>query len=159
MRRDRGRDIEIQDTAHQCEATLETAIGGSDGTLVLQRYRSRSTIREWGLETLEKMRPLAELMETRYPGTLKSLQIQVERLRGERETLSQKLMRQLRCDSVEYSEKMLALSSEHREVHLQPLPAKINAQLEASCVESIHAQAKLEATPQVDFHRFLQDWA
>jgi glutamate--cysteine ligase len=147
-----------------CEALrqnqLKTTRSGADGQLELQRYEKTSTIRDWGLETLDRMQPLAEWLESRYPGTKHALQQQQLKLRGELETPCQRITRHLQEGGEDHIQLVHQLSAAHREQALsQPLSEPARTELEQQALESHQAQTALESSDAVDFDTFVKQWS
>ena len=137
---------------------LKTSLEGSDGSLELTRYGQVSTIREWGLETVDRMLPLAELMEPRYPGTLASLAKQKARLRGEEETLSQRFIRELSESGDDYLTFTGRLSSEHKDALAGGARPAVASKLDAIAESSHAAQRQVEDEDKIDFSEFVRKW-
>lgn len=136
---------------------LKTTRLGSDGRLILKRHGGESSIREWGAESLERMTPLAELMEQRYPGTISALNTQKEKIRGTQETYSQRITRVLQEQNLSFSEFTYEWSARHKANLLsEPMSEALHAQFTATAAASHVAQAEIEASDTVDFDTYLR---
>jgi len=136
---------------------FKTTRMGSDGSLVLQRHGGESSIRAWGLESLDRMTPLAELMEERYPGTIAALNRQKAKIIGTEETYSQQVTRILQEQKLSFTEFTYSLSAQHKLALLaKPLDSDLKTQYVATAVTSLEAQKSMEAGDTVDFDTYLR---
>lgn len=141
------------------ENQLKTTKLGSSGELMLSRYTRQSRLKDWGLETMERMRPLAELMEERYPGTLSSLESQKAKLLGLKETLSQRIVRTLRETGDDYVTLIGRLSHAHKESAAAFEISQERYRLLESLADASHVeQRKLESEDTVDFEMYMKKW-
>ena len=138
---------------------LRTTQQGASADLVLERFGDQCSIRDWGLETLDRMGPLAEIMEERYPGTLASLDTQKTRLKGHEETLSQRVVREMRESGADHVEFLWELSKSHKAVGMaHDLSQSQHTHLSSMAEASHEAQRQVEAADTVDFEVFVRKW-
>jgi len=138
---------------------LKTTQYGAQASMALDRYDTVSTIREWGLETLERMTPLAECLERSSPGTLASLHYQRARLRGEEETVAQRVTRTLLETGEDHIDFVHRLSAAHKKTLLEtPMEAPAHAGLAAEASASLQRQRDVEASDTMDFESYVARW-
>ncbi len=117
-------------------------------------------LRQWGLETLEAMRPLAEALDRQRPQPhyQRTLDEQIAKLADPELTPSARLLRRLQAGPSELLTLGLELAREHRQRLARPLPPEREDELQRLARESHARQRAIEAQPQPPFDRFLSDY-
>ncbi len=140
---------------------LDVAHRGREPKLVLRHRGVRVPMRGWALEILESMQPVCEVLDSIEGGAWfeDAVDEQVARVRAPERTPSATMLAEMRDNGEGFYQFARRLSHQHQRYFLQRrLAPDTVAQLDAKAAESLAAQRRLEAQPQVDFDTFLADY-
>ncbi|MGD8635433.1 MAG: glutamate--cysteine ligase, partial [Gammaproteobacteria bacterium] len=145
----RGSDLNHVSVALKGRAAdLELSIGG----------RSR-TVRQWGMEIVEALRPVCRLLDADQPepSYQASLDLQMEKLADPSLTPSARLLDTMSEREVSFFEFARDLSEDYRSYFLQlpQLPAERVGRFETEVVASHERQREIEEADDIPFEEFL----
>jgi glutamate--cysteine ligase len=145
------------DECHAChENFLSVVKEGRRPGLHLQRGGQSVALKDWANEVLEKILPLAELLDQNQGdhAHTQALQAQQAKVADVSLTPSAQVLAQLQ-QGMSFTEFSLQQSKRHAEYfRSQPLSAEQQAAFEASAAKSLRDQAELEAHEDGDFDSF-----
>ncbi len=128
--------------------------------LRLRHRDGEVSLQQWGLETLEAMRPLAEALDRDLPAPRyqTTLEAQITKLRHPEHTPSARLLQRLSNGPTPLPRLGIELAEAHH-LHLtQPLPREEQQELQRLADASHARQQTLEAEPQAPFAQFLEHY-
>jgi glutamate--cysteine ligase len=136
---------------------VSAAHRGREPGLRLQRTGGPVTLRDWGLEVLSAMEPLAELLDAdggeRYRSALRAQQF---KMREPEATPSARILAAMRASGEGFAGFAHRLTERHRNgLQALPLDAGREAQLQRLALDSRARQAQIEASDDCDFDTFL----
>ncbi len=130
---------------------------GREPGLTLTAPDGSRPLRDWGLEIMDHLAPLAEVLDRHQGGEAyrRTLAAQTEKLRDPERTPSARLLQRLRSGKP-LAELGLELAREHQaRLRAHPLEAEDHAHLQRLAQESLDRQARLEAQDTEPFEAFL----
>nr|MBO2512413.1 glutamate--cysteine ligase [Gammaproteobacteria bacterium] len=134
---DEQREIDARD--------LAVAREGRRRKLALPSGGTTRELGSWGLEVVDRLGDIAELLEGHTPGYVEALARQREALEDPDATPSARLLAAMRERGVSFAEYARGLASAHRDALLAtPLSAAREAELDALAASSLAEQARLE---------------
>lgn len=140
---------------------LDVAHRGREPRLGLQHRGVRLPMRSWALEILESMLPVCEVLDGIEGGAWfeDAIDDQIAKVRAPSLTPSGRMLDEMRDRGEGFYQFARRLSQQHHRYFTErTLPADKVAELETMAVDSLAEQRRLEAQPQVDFDRFLEDY-
>lgn len=129
--------------------------------LELDRNGAAISLKTWGLELMEAMLPVAQLLDQAHSNTCyqKSLQEQRKLFEDSSLTPSAKVLDSMMTDHESYYHFASHQSQQHREYFMERKLSDATWDMFSNkATESLAAQAALEAEPQIDFEKFLQQY-
>lgn len=139
----------------------QAALLGRQPDLLLQRQGEAIRLQDWGLELLEEMRPLADMLDQHNQiATFASTLAQMEALLRDPDlTPSARALESMQQADQEYLEWGLERSAAHQDsLRHYPLAGARKAELQAQTQQSLQAQVQLEAQSTGDFETYLQHY-
>ena len=119
------------------------------------------SLKEWGSELVERMRPYAELLDQTEGGQrhAQALQAQADKLRDVELTPSATLLRDLREKGQSLHDFTLAQSQAHHQHWLNtPLAPKVEQSMTEAAAASLEEQKKLEAASTESFEQYVANY-
>ncbi len=138
---------------------LATAYRGRDPELTLNRGNQSITLKAWAIELINRMKPLAALMDQSSKNTLfqESLAAQREKVFDSEQTPSAQMLNEMRAHKDSFAEFALRKSKEHAEYfRSHPLPDEKMSWFKKNAQESLEVQRNIEASDKIGFEEFLQ---
>src|SRR5450830_1928206 len=126
--------------------------------LQLQHNGQGIALQDWGLDLLERMQPVADLLDTQAGSDVHRLALAAQRdkLHAAELTPSAQVLREVRANGNSFAAFALQQSRHQAEQFLaRPLSAEQTAAFAATAVESIQQQLTMEATQIGDFDTFV----
>ncbi|HUH60246.1 MAG TPA: glutamate--cysteine ligase [Candidimonas sp.] len=127
--------------------------------LMLIHESTPISLQDWGVELLERIRPYADLLDATHGGTQYAAAIREQdvKVRDSAQTPSARLLRQLREQDLNLHDFTLRQSMEHRNtLRAQALRPDTETQYREMALESIAAQARLEANTSESFTSYVE---
>jgi glutamate--cysteine ligase len=140
---------------------LTAAHQGRKPGLTLQRNGERVSLRSWGLEICDILRPICEVLEEGMPGRpySESLMIQRYRLQDADLTPSARMLAEMRNNGESFFQFAQRMSKQHQHTFMQQEHSGADqCLLEQEASDSWQRQRELEATDSVSFDQFLEDY-
>ncbi|PID47072.1 MAG: glutamate--cysteine ligase [Proteobacteria bacterium] len=129
--------------------------------LELNRNGAPISLKNWGLELMDAMLPVAQLLDQIHSNTCYQTSLQQQRQLFDNPALtpSAKVLDSMMTEHDSYYGFARHQSQQHREYFLQrKLTKETWERFSNKAAESIAQQAALEAEPQIDFGKFLQQY-
>lgn len=152
-----SREQELENSYNHQQAAL---LGRQPG-VTLRRQGQDIQLRDWGLELMEQLRQLAEILDYHtYRGDhYQQLVARHETLLNQPElTPSARVLAQLQDADLEYLEWGLKLSQRHLESLQASAASPAEAEIAARAEASVREQQRLDAAPQQDFDSYLRHY-
>ena len=135
---------------------------GREPGLRLERGDATVTLKDWGLELVAQLGPIAQALDAAHATTDYSAAVQ-SAIRGLQHPETLPSARVLKAITEEYEGSFAAFvraqSAHTRQAMLDmPLPAELQARFEALAAESWEAQRKIEAADTMPFDIYLQEY-
>lgn len=148
-----------ESACNQVRANQKLALlQGQDAEVQLISPKGPRSIREWGLDVIDALRPVAQWLEPSEPGTLDALVRQQAKLQGLVATPAQQLSQQMLAGK-DYLDICEQLGRDHKqELLAQPVNSHWQARLQDAVPQSLQEQAELEANSHGRFEDFLSQW-
>lgn len=139
---------------------------GRNTDVALNNWGKTVTLKEWGLEKLDQMRPIAELFDRCHgdgngecDNYRCALETQREKILNPDATPSGRILDRLESRGESFFRFAMEQALAHRDhFRAQPLDADTEARLAALASESLEEQRAVEAEPQVPFEAYLADY-
>ena len=132
--------------------------GRRPGLALQQRGRAR-TLASWGLEVVDSVAEIADLLDADGEGYVGAVELARAALRDPERTPSAALLRDLRAERATFFEYTLALARGHRDYFLGlGLGAEQERRLEDVAAESLAEVAALESAPAPPFDAYLRGY-
>jgi glutamate--cysteine ligase len=139
------------------ERDLSVAREGRRPALELPRAGRHVALRQWGLELLERMRGVAELLDEKGMDYVASIDAQREALEQPEATLSARLLHDLKATRSSFFEYMLGVARRHHDYfRALTLSAEQEAEFKSLTARSLDDQRSLEADASVPFDEYLE---
>ena len=129
--------------------------------LELNRNGESISLQAWGLELMDSMLPVAKLLDQTHSNTCyqKALQQQRELFEDSSQTPSANVLDKMMTEHDSYYGFARHQSQQHRDYFVERELSKATwDSFTEKAAESLAAQEKLEAEPQIDFGKFLQQY-
>lgn len=138
---------------------IAVAHRGRDPDLQLQRGDESVSLHQWGAEILDRVGELCDLLDVAGQPKVycNSLTRQLEKLHNPSQTPSGQMLQELFDNNEDFYSFGLRKSQEHKE-QSQVLSAEKQKQFDQSIEESIQKQAQIEASDNVSFKEFLDNY-
>lgn len=139
----------------------DTAHNGRNPELKLIRDNKKIAIREWGLEILNELSRVCEILDSvsdndTYMGALNE---QVEKIKDANKTPSASILEEMRKNKESFFEMAYRLSTNHKdELSTSKLSQKDINFFTEKVRQSVHKQQCLEESDKISFDQFLQDY-
>lgn len=148
-------------TNEECQAVRmnqQRAINqGLASSATLKDGEQERTIAEWGQSILQQMQPIADMVEDQYPGSQQALESMRGKLIGKSETVSQRMVREMREQQIDFQDWAEQLADQHKQTILsQPADALWQENLEKESKASHNAEQAL--VNEGDFEGYLNQW-
>ncbi len=135
---------------------------GREPGLRLERGAGTLTLKDWGLELVEQLGPIAQALDTAHSSTDYSTAVQAA-MQGLQHPETLPSARVLKAITEEYDGSFGAFARAQSVATRQsmvdmPLPAPLQARFEALAAESWQAQRKIEAADTMPFDIYLQEY-
>ncbi len=141
---------------------LKVARRGREPGLTLNREGRSHPMQDWARELLDAMQGIGELLDQGDPARpyAAALEQQVAKIDDVERTPSARMLAEMRQTGETFCELALRMSKLHKDyfLGLYPPNAQRLAELAAEAAESHLAQARVEASDQVDFDAYLADY-
>lgn len=152
--------VETQEYKRMQENQRRTVMEGRlDG---LQLYRSEGCIdlRQWGMQIIDSMQNIAAMMDKANGHTFHSdaLAQQTLKLADSELTPSAQVLSAMEEHQLEFAELSLLLAKQHRKTLSEPLASPVQQEWHQQAQQSLAEQQQLEASPQLPFDVFLQQY-
>jgi glutamate--cysteine ligase len=138
---------------------LLVARRGREPNLTLERAGRRVTLRDWGIELLDSMQGICELLDSvdpqrPYVAALREAQLKLEDVER---TPSARLLRELQREQRSFADLALRVSREHKDycLHTLPFDADRARQFEAEAQQSLLDLAAVESGSRGSFADYL----
>jgi len=150
--------IAPQESARHTENFARTVKEGRRPGLTLNNGQSEVTLQSWGAELLERIRPVAELLDTLRGDSqhAEAIKAQAAKLADAELTPSAKVLAALRANGKSFGAFALAQSEKHA-AHFRSHPpsAAEAAYFDGLAAVSLADQAEMEAAPQSNFDDYV----
>jgi glutamate--cysteine ligase len=150
--------ISPEEGARHTENFARTVKEGRRPGLTLNNGEAEVKLQSWGAELLERIRPLAELLDTLRGDSqhADSLTVQSAKLADAELTPSAKVLATLRANGKSFAAFALAQSEKHA-AHFRSVPpgAEETAYFDGLAAVSLAEQAEMEAAPQINFDDYV----
>ena len=137
------------------------AIRGRQPGLTLKRGGRDIVLKDWAMELLGQMEPVAELLDgcessRRYSAALRGVR---ELAANPDLTPSARMLQEMRDRGESFNAFALRKSHEHRQSHLaEPLSMELAERYRREAAESLREREKVEAADTVDFDTYLENY-
>ena len=138
-----------------------TVYRGRDSYLYLRKEDALVSISDWAQQILEKMRPIANLMDRAHQdiGHSKALNAMESRLQESNQTPSAMILEQLRNNNESHQEFGIRMAREHTDYFLKQKPDKTTIKKYLNLARlSIDEQRKIEENDELTFDQYLSDY-
>ncbi|GAA5126722.1 glutamate--cysteine ligase [Alloalcanivorax gelatiniphagus] len=134
---------------------------GRDTSVQLDNWGKAVSLRQWGLEKLDQMIPIAELFDRTHGGDnyARALEQQREKIRTPDATPSGRILDQLESRQQGFFAFAMEQAQAHRDHFLaRPLDSAVENELRQAARDSLAEQAECEAQPEPPFEDYLRDY-
>lgn len=130
---------------------------GRDAELELKIDDSSKNLRQWGLELIEELTPIAKLLDQSQSTNqfLPALKQQKLKLLDDSLTPSAQVLHTLKEKNLEFSELTLQQAKQHKKILSEPLGEKIRTHWQATAQTSLEKQAQIERSDNISFKEYL----
>lgn len=143
------------------ENQKRTVYEGRNPELRLLRADEQPLLKDWGLELMDKMAPVAALLDTTCAnqGYSKALQHYSQSLIDAELTPSGRMLKEMREQNIGFFELVSNLAQQHRDYFTQsPMAESERLEYQAAAQASIEKQEHIEAQDNDSFEQYLQDY-
>jgi len=154
-------DINADEYHETLQNQLVTVYEGRDPALHLQRGGAAVSLRAWGSELLEAMRPVAAMLDAAYQDDRfsRSLDTMVQRIEDAELTPSARILGDLRRRGISYFRWTLGRSRANKAALLEDAMDEAKAQAYADmAAESLQDQSQVEASDEISFETYLANY-
>lgn len=133
--------------------------GRRDG-LMLEHQGESIRLIDWGLDLVEKMRPLAKLLDQAHGHSFheNALDQQQLKLADSSLTPSAQILRTLEERGIEFATYSMELAKAHRKALTEPLEPKVQAYWQQMAKDSLKQQREIEDADEMPFSQFLAEY-
>lgn len=134
---------------------------GREPGLMLSRAGSSVSLQEWGVALIEKIRPVAALLDQQRGENvhIASLDQQLAKLRDPDVTPSARVLQAIKQENKSFAQFALKQSRYFAEqFRSRPVDEKTNVELMQMAEQSLHEQAQMEANQSGSFDAFIEDY-
>ncbi|MBL7250728.1 glutamate--cysteine ligase [Alloalcanivorax sp. C16-2] len=132
---------------------------GRDTSVRLDNWGKAVTLRQWGLEKLDQMTPIAELFDRCHGGSdyAHALEVQREKIRTPDATPSGRILDTLESHDQGFFRFAMNQALAHRDHFLgENLDPAVDQRLRQAAQTSLAEQAECEARPEIPFEQYLE---
>ncbi|MCH7344550.1 glutamate--cysteine ligase [Pelomonas sp. CA6] len=151
-----------QEIAALARNQQRTAAAGREPGLMLERQGGEQSLRDWGLELLAQIQPIAARVDALLGGSAYTQALTLARQRWDdpAQLPSARVLQAMReKHDNSHLAFVLAQSQQARDTVLaQPLPEGLMARFAQAAADSVDAQKRIEAADRLDFEAFRQDY-
>lgn len=148
----------------ECEQVKENrkaaVMYGRDPDLSLQTLEGQKHLRQWGLELIDELIPVAKLLDKSQATNqfIPALMQQKLKLIDDNLTPSAQILSQLKEQNMELSELTLQQAKEHRKVLSEPLGEQIRKRWQQKAKASLEKQTHIEQADKISFTEYLANY-
>jgi len=138
-----------------------TVYRGRDCSLLLRKNNAPISLRDWAQQILEKMKPLANLMDRAHQEKefSKALDVMEMRLKNSNRTPSAMILEQLRSNDESHQEFGIRKAKEHTNYFSKQKPDKVIIEKYSNLARlSIEEQRRIEDNDTLTFDEYLADY-
>ncbi|WP_119393467.1 glutamate--cysteine ligase [Salinibius halmophilus] len=145
---------------HAVRVNQQRAINhGLNKDALLKDGDTERTIGEWGLALIDDMQAIADQLEGQYSGTRAALDTMREKLKGNSETVAQRMVREMKAEQADFQDWAERLAVAHKQTILAQAP---NPEWQATLTEQTKAshlaEQQLSKESQGSFNDYLAAW-
>lgn len=145
----------------ECEQVKENrkaaVMYGRDSELDLKIDCSSKNLRQWGLELIEELTPVAKLLDQAQATNqfVSALKQQKLKLLDDSLTPSAQVLHRLKEQELEFSELTLQQAKQHKKTLSEPLGKKVRTHWQAMAQTSLEKQVQIERNDEISFKEYL----
>lgn len=148
----------------ECEQVKENrkaaVMYGRDPEMELQTLEGKKHLRQWGLELIDELIPVAKLLDKSQATNqfIPALMQQKLKLIDDALTPSAQILNKLKEQNIEFSELTLSQAKEHRKILSEPLGEQIKKRWQQKAKTSLEKQAQIEQADTISFTQYLANY-
>ena len=156
--------IDAQEQLQLEENQLIVAHQGREPALMLHHYHGtteKRSLQEWALEVLQKMLPIAAMLDSERAEPLytQAIQLQLEKVENPEQTPSARTIATMRENGESFFEFAFRLAEEHRDfLTASPLSQEKMDYFSQLAVNSLEEQVAIEAHETLSFEEYLEEF-
>lgn len=145
----------------ECEQVKENrkaaVMYGRDRNLELKTEDSSKNLRQWGLELVEELTPIAKLLDQSQSTNqfLPALKQQKLKILDDTLTPSAQVLHTLKEKELEFSELTLQQAKQHKKELSEPLGAELKESWKSMAKASLEKQTQIERSDEISFKEYL----